>query len=80
MTLMFFSKSKFSEPNPPRPFRWPVNDRWYSIRPERRGNGTYWYMRKRINGKNHNLYLGPLGKLSAELLDNAAAQLEASAQ
>lgn len=73
----------FKEPNPPEPFRWPVmvNNRFrlYSVRPESRGNKLYWYMRKQIDGTNYTLYLGPTGKLSVELLNNAALQLEASA-
>ena len=66
----------FAEPSPPSPFRWICNGVLYSVRPETRGQRVYWYMKKRVNGRQHNVYLGPAGKLSAELLNNAVAQIE----
>jgi hypothetical protein len=68
----------FAEPTPPRTFRWELitDDKFktisFSVVPEKRGNNIYWYMRKSRQGKTVNLYVGPAGSLSAELLDNAA--------
>jgi len=68
----------FVEPKPPEPFKWlSPSGKTYPVRPEVRGNSIYWYMRKTVNGKTHNLYLGALDKLSSELLNNAVAQIEA---
>jgi hypothetical protein len=36
-------------------------------------------MKKRIDGETHKIYVAPAGKLSVELLDNAAAQIAAAA-
>ena len=70
--------SEFKEPFPPRTFRW-IGDDYFacSVVPETRGNNIYWYMRKSRAGKTVNLYVGPVGSLSAELLDNAAANVKA---
>ncbi len=67
---------RFTEPSPPRPFRCVVDGAIYSVRPERRGAGTYWYMRKTVNGRLYNVYLGPEGTLSGELLENAAVHIQ----
>ena len=71
----------FTEPNPPRTFRWSLMEDTYhiftcSVVPEKRGNNIYWYMRKSRAGKTVNLYVGPVGSLSAELLDNAAKNVK----
>jgi hypothetical protein len=72
----------FTEPNPPRSFRWELTDFdklevfTCSVVPEKRGKNIYWYMRKSRAGKTVNLYVGPAGSLSAELLDNAALNVK----
>lgn len=69
---------RFTEPNPPASFKWVTEaGKLYSVRPEARGKGVYWYMRKTVNGRLFNLYVAPAGLLSAELLNNAAAHIEA---
>lgn len=69
---MFLLDSAFYEPTPPASFRYLRNGTAYSVRPEMRGNNQYWYMHKR----NKRLYLGPIGTLNRELLNNAVEQIE----
>lgn len=69
----------FEEPHPPGSFTWMYDEIVYSVSPEWRGNRIYWYMRKMVEGETHKLYVAPAGKLSAELLNNAAAQIAANA-
>ena len=69
----------FQEPSPPRAFYWLFGGVQYSVRPEPRGQGVYWYMRKMVDRQKHNIYVAPEGKLTAELLNNAARQIAAHA-
>lgn len=73
---MFLLESRFTEPSPPAPFRYLRDGNAYSVRPEKRGQGVYWYMRKNRAGIMANLYLGPVGSLNPELLNNAVANIE----
>jgi hypothetical protein len=73
---MFLLDSMFYEPSPAKPFKYLRNGGAYSVRPERRGNGVYWYMRKHRAGQNVNLYLGPVGSLDSALLNNAVTHIE----
>ena len=82
---MFIQKRlfQFHEPLPNQSFRWEVlfDDGVYfcSVVPEKRGNKTYWYMRKVCDGKTYNLYVAPQGKLTEELLDNAVKTIRSQA-
>ena len=69
----------FQEPYPPQSFTWLCGDVLYPVYPEPRGKRVYWYMQKMVSGKYHRVYVAPAGKLTAELLNNAAAQVEANA-
>jgi hypothetical protein len=70
----------FKEPHPlGGQFTWLHDGSVYSVVPEKRGNNHYWYMRKMVDGEKHKIYVAPAGKLSVELLDNAAAQIAAAA-
>lgn len=69
----------FEEPTPPKAFYWMWQGQSYSVRPEKRSGNTYWYMRKMIQGETQNIYVAPAGKLTAELLNNAARQIAAAA-
>lgn len=73
---MFLLESNFLEPSPPVAFRYLRNGDAYSMRPERRGQGTYWYMRKNRAGQSANLYVGPVGSLEPALLNNAVENIE----
>lgn len=68
---------KFNEPTPPKKFRWEaVEDFPCSVFPEKRGNNTYWFMRKTHKGKTINLYVGKSGQLSTALLNNAVKMIK----
>lgn len=70
----------FTEPSPLLgQFSWMAEGVIYPVVPEKRGANYYWYMKKRIDGETHKIYVAPAGKLSVELLDNAAAQIAAAA-
>jgi hypothetical protein len=70
----------FTEPSPLLgQFTWMAKGIIYPVIPEKRGANYYWYMKKRIDGETHKIYVAPAGKLSVELLDNAAAQIAAAA-
>lgn len=69
----------FQEPNPPKAFYWLHNGANYAVRPEKRGQNIYWYMRKMVRGEKSNIYVAPQGKLTAVLLNNAAEQIAANA-
>lgn len=73
---MFLLDSQFREPFPAQSFRYLSNGDAYSVRPEPRGKGVYWYMRKKRGGVDVNLYLGPVGSLTRELMDNAVLNVE----
>jgi len=60
-------------------FAWMHGKSTYRVWPELRGKNYYWYMRKMIDGERFNIYVAPAGRLSAELLNNAAAQIAATA-
>lgn len=76
-TLVLPLNGRFVEPSPPIPFKFEAESRErYPVRPERKGERVYWHMRRMINGRLFNVYLAPYGKLSHELLQNAAAQIE----
>lgn len=74
---MFILPTQFYEPDPPAPFKYLANGDTYSIRPERRGANSYWFLRKMRGGKSATLYLAPAGSLSRDLLDNAVTQIDA---
>ena len=69
----------FQEPYPPQSFSWLHDGVLYPVYPETRGKRgrVYWYIQKMVSGKYHRIYVAPAGKLTAELLDNAASQVEA---
>lgn len=69
----------FQEPHPPGSFRWLHDGISFPVIPEWRGNRIYWFMRKMINSETYKIYVAPAGKLSAELLNNAAQQIAANA-
>lgn len=73
--MTYLLPNNFNEPDPPIPFKYLVNGSAYPLRPERRGNGRYWFMRKMRAGKTAVLYLGPVGSLTRELVDNAVLQI-----
>lgn len=77
---MVLTSHNFYEPSPPTPFRWLKDGTLYPIRPETRGNNTYWYLRKMYNGKALSVYLGGEGQLEPALLDNAVVQVEHQAK
>lgn len=77
---MVLAQGTFHEPSPPQSFKWLKDGTLYPVRPETRGNSQYWYMQKMINGNTVRVYLGGVGQLEADLLDNAVAHLEAKAQ
>lgn len=66
----------FREPSPPAPFKFQAsNGLWLNVRPEKRGNGWYWYVNNQIDGRRYRVYVAPAGMLSRVLLDNAAAHI-----
>lgn len=70
----------FKEPSPlVGQFTWLHEGVIYPVVPEKRGANYYWYMRKRIEGETHKIYVAPAGKLSVQLLDNACIQIAAAA-
>ena len=70
----------FKEPSPLLgQFTWLHEGVIYPVVPEKRGKNYYWYIRKMIYGTAYGVYVSPAGKLSAELLDNAAAHIAAAA-
>lgn len=69
--MLHLLASNFREPDPPEPFRYLKDGDAFSIRPEKRGENTYWFMRKMRAGKTAVVYLGPVGSLTHEHLDNA---------
>lgn len=81
MSLILPQGGLFLEPFPPCRFTFESQSRArYPVRPERRGKSTYWYMRKVVDGELHNIYLAPSGKLELEMLENAAALIEARSE
>lgn len=72
--MTYLLPNNFNEPDPPSPFRYLRNGSSYSVRPERRGNNLYWFMRKMQAGKTAVVYLGPVGSLTRDLLDNAVTE------
>lgn len=73
-------KFMFQEPSPlAGGFTWMHDNVVYPVFPEKRKQNYYWYMRKGVGGETHKIYVAPAGKLSVELLDNAAAQIAAAA-
>lgn len=73
---MFLLPNNFKEPDPPAPFKYLRDGDAYSVRPERRGPNLYWFMRKMKEGKTAVVYLGPVGSLTQELVDNAITQVQ----
>lgn len=73
---MFLLDSMFHEPRPAKAFRYLRNGTAYSCRPEPRGGGVYWYMRKHRAGVDANLYLGPVGSLETDLMNEAVEHIE----
>lgn len=71
--MLHLLPSNFREPDPPVPFRYLKDGDAFSIRPEQRGGNQYWFMRKMRAGKTAVVYLGPVGSLTHELVDNAVA-------
>jgi len=69
----------FEEPRPPFSFNWLYEEVSYPVFPEYRGTKIYWYMRKMIDRETFKIYVAPAGKLSAELLNNAAKQIAVTA-
>lgn len=80
MKILPSRDGSFVEPLPPKRFHFEANNRQrFPVVPEKRGNGVYWYMRKKIGGRQHGLYLAPQGKLELEMLKNAAEQISDAA-
>lgn len=75
--MLFIFPQNFHEPDPPEAFRYLSNGQSFSIRPEARNGRKYWFMRKMISGKTAVVYLGPVGTLSQELVNNAVVQISA---
>lgn len=71
---MFLLPSNFREPD--ESFTYLVNGTSYPIRKELRSGRAYWFLRKMRNGTKAVIYLGPVGSLSVELLDNAVADAD----
>jgi hypothetical protein len=70
---------QFTEPDPPAKISYQAaNGLVLNVHPERRGNNLYWFCNKQHRGTKHRLYIAPAGKLSKELLENAAIQIEAN--
>jgi len=77
MSLILPTNGRFQEPFPPCRFLFEADNRErYPVRPERRGKRVYWYMRKVVDGRLHNIYVAPEGLLTRELLDNAAKHID----
>ena len=75
--LVLPQNGSFIEPYPPTRFKFEAKSRErYSVRPEKKGTRVYWHMRRMVNGRLFNLYVAPSGKLSEELLQNAASHIE----
>lgn len=77
---MVLNAKEFHEPDPPTPFKFLKDGELYPVRPEQRGNGLYWYMRKMINGNNVTVYLGGIGQLETDILTNAVDHLLAQCE
>lgn len=73
---MIMTVSNFREPHPPQSFKFLHDGELYLVRPEKRGKKLYWYMRKQVNGKTRPVYLGGMGQLNLEMLQNAAIQIQ----
>lgn len=79
LNVQIQKKMPFMFTEPDHSFMWLHEGNMYSVAREKRGNNFYWYMRKMFLKQNYTVYVAPAGKLSAELLDNAAAQIVANA-
>ena len=73
---MYLLPNEFIEPDPPTPFKYLKDGDAFPVRPERRGKSLYWFMRKMREGKTAVVYLGPVGSLTRELVDNAITQVQ----
>lgn len=73
--MTYLLPTDFTEPNPPQPFKYLLHGSAYPVRPEKRGNSLYWFMRKMRAGNTAVIYLGPVGSLTRELMDNAVLQI-----
>lgn len=71
--MTYLLPNDFREPDPPSPFKYLKDGDAFSCRPEQRGGNLYWFMRKMRAGKTAVVYLGPVGSLTRELVDNAVA-------
>ena len=77
LPLILPQNGHFIEPFPPIPFKFEAESRErYSVRPDKRGERLYWFMRKQINGRLFNQYVAKSGSLSHVLLENCAKLIE----
>lgn len=59
-----------------QPFYYYDIEKSFSVRPEKRWRGVFWYAYKRINGKLHNLYIGAAEDVTYKRLREIADQFE----
>lgn len=78
--MLHLLPNNFREPDPPEPFRYLVDGDAFSIRPETRSGNKYWFVSKMKAGKRAVVYLGPVGSLTRELVDNAVLQVSTELQ
>ncbi len=73
--MTYLLPTNFSEPSPPTPFRYLIHGDAFSVRPEKRGNSMFWYLRKMVKGQTATIYLSPVGELTREVVDTAVEQV-----
>jgi len=78
--MLHLLPGNFREPSPPEPFKYLAHGDSFTIRPERRAANDYWFLRKMRSGKKAVVYLGPVGSLTRELVDNAVMQINTELQ
>lgn len=78
--MLFLFPLNFREPDPPQPFKYLKDGDTFSVRPETRNGNKYWFIRKMKDGKKAVAYVGPVGSLTQESVNEAVNSITTQLQ